>query len=130
MTSKTDLIARIGLLSEQLGRELPRTGTVAELEMVIASAEAEVEMLSEPADEQGEIICEDLTEGAGTQAGDANETDSEPGATRPVRLSTTLDIYHYMNGKRVREIVAAGREIVIDSSEADALIAAGHAGAQ
>ncbi|EAZ4876770.1 DNA-packaging protein [Salmonella enterica] len=127
MTSKTDLIARIDSLSEQLGRELPRTGTVAELEMVIASAEAEVEMLSEPADEQGEIICEDLTEGA--QARDADETDSEPGATRPVRLSTTLDIYHYMNGKRVREIVAAGREIVIDSSEAGALIAAGHAGA-
>ncbi|EBY6828046.1 DNA-packaging protein [Salmonella enterica subsp. enterica serovar Aba] len=129
MTSKTDLIARIGSLSEQLGRELPRTGTVAELEMVIASAEAEVEMLSESADEQGEIIREDLTEGAGAQAGSADETDSEPGAIRPVRLSTTLDIYHYMNGERVREIVAAGREIVIDSSEACALIAAGHAGA-
>lgn len=129
MSSKSELLARIEALSVQLGRELPRSGTNAELEMVIASAEAEVEMLGEPADEQGEIIREDLTEGSGRRAEGADETDSEPGVTRPVRLRTTLDIYHYMNGERVREIVAAGREIVIDSSEASTLIAAGHAGA-
>ncbi|ECG8601138.1 DNA-packaging protein [Salmonella enterica subsp. salamae] len=129
MSSKSELLARIEALSVQLGRELPRSGTNAELEMVIASAEAEVEMLGEPADEQGEIIREDLTEGSGRRAEGAIETDSEPGVTRPVRLRTTLDIYHYMNGERVREIVAAGRKIVIDSSEASTLIAAGHAGA-
>lgn len=129
MSSKSELLARIEALSVQLGRELPRSGTNAELEMVIASAEAEIEMLVEPADEQGEIIREDLTEGSGRRAAGADETDSEPGVTRPVRLRTTLDIYHYMNGERVREIVAAGRKIVIDSSEASTLIAAGHAGA-
>lgn len=47
-------------------------------------------------------------------------------ATRRVKLRNTLDIYHYVNARRVREIVAAGREIVVDSPEVADLIAADH----
>ncbi|HBB2967101.1 TPA: DNA-packaging protein, partial [Escherichia coli] len=47
-------------------------------------------------------------------------------ATRRVKLRNTLDVYHYVNGRRVREIVAAGREIVVDSPEVADLIAADH----
>lgn len=40
MSTKTELLARIDDLSAQLGRELPRSGTIAELESIVAGAES------------------------------------------------------------------------------------------
>ncbi|ECC1660247.1 DNA-packaging protein [Salmonella enterica subsp. salamae] len=121
MASKTDLLARLDQLSEQLGRELPRTGTIGELEIVIASAEAELEMLDE---EVGEEVGEpENTPPAETAAA----SEREKSAIRPVKLRTTLDIFHYVGGARIREIVVSGREINVDNAEASELINAGRA---
>lgn len=117
MASKTDLLARLDQLSEQLGRELPRTGTIGELEIVIASAEAELEMLGE----------EGASQKTPPPAETAAASEREKSAIRPVKLRTTLDIFHYVGGVRIREIVVSGREINVDNAEASELINAGRA---
>ncbi|MCC4040353.1 DNA-packaging protein FI [Escherichia coli] len=132
MSTKTELLARIDDLSAQLGRELPRSGNIAELESIVAGAESELDILNE---QSGDASDDEINASASAEIDDDAEqqsiesTTSQPElspATRRVRLRNTLDIYHYVNGRRVREIVAAGREIVVDSPEVADLIAADH----
>ena len=55
MSTKTELLARIDDLSAQLGRELPRSGTIAELESIVAGAESELDILNEQSGDAGGI---------------------------------------------------------------------------
>lgn len=125
MSTKTELLARIGDLSAQLGRELPRSGTIAELESIVAGAESELDILNEQSGDAGGIDNELAQSIASATVSQSQEQELAP-ATRRVKLRNTLDVYHYVNGRRVREIVAAGREIVVDSPEVADLIAADH----
>ncbi|ECA8972932.1 DNA-packaging protein [Salmonella enterica subsp. enterica serovar Omuna] len=138
MSTKTELLARIDDLSAQLGRELPRSGTIAELESIVAGAESELDILNEQSGDAGGVeitvntvsgtddeLAQSIATAIVSQSAQSQELELAP-ATRRVKLRDTLDIYHYMNGRRVREIVAAGREIVVDSPEVADLIAADH----
>lgn len=135
MSTKTELLARIDDLSAQLGRELPRSGTIAELELIVAGAESELDILNEQSGDAGGIeITVNTASGTDNElaqsiasaiVSQSQEQELAP-ATRRVKLRNTLDVYHYVNGRRVREIVAAGREIVVDSPEVADLIAADH----
>ncbi|MCP9660852.1 DNA-packaging protein FI [Escherichia fergusonii] len=125
MSTKTELLARIDDLSAQLGRELPRSGTIAELESIVAGAESELDILNEQSGDAGGIDNELAQSIASAIVSQSQEQELAP-ATRRVKLRNTLDVYHYVNGRRVREIVAAGREIVVDSPEVADLIAADH----
>ncbi|EFC5337518.1 DNA-packaging protein [Escherichia coli] len=129
MSTKTELLARIDDLSAQLGRELPRSGTIAELESI--GAESELDILNEQSGDESDADTNASAsdDGDGAEQPSIASTTSQPElspATRRVRLRNTLDVYHYVNGRRVREIVAAGREIVVDSPEVADLIAADH----
>ncbi|EAA9320485.1 TPA: DNA-packaging protein FI [Salmonella enterica] len=136
MSTKAELLARIDDLSAQLGRELSRSGTNTELETIIAGAEAELALLNEPGNEEADEtlanIANQQTIDAMTAAGNGVETlraesdELTEVATRLVKLRTTLDVFHYKNGKRVREIVTKGNEITIDAEEAAGLIADEH----
>ncbi|EFM2070053.1 DNA-packaging protein [Escherichia coli] len=133
MSTKTELLARIDDLSAQLGRELPRSGTIAELESIVAGAESELDILNEQSGDASDAdtneSTSDETDDNGVEQQSIASTTSQPElspATRRVKLRNTLDVYHYVNGRRVREIVAAGREIVVDSPEVADLIAADH----
>ncbi|EPO7406093.1 DNA-packaging protein FI [Escherichia coli] len=55
MSTKTELLARIDDMSAQLGRELPRCGTIAELESIVAGAESELDILNEQSGDAGGI---------------------------------------------------------------------------
>ncbi|EMM4154243.1 DNA-packaging protein [Escherichia coli] len=131
MSTKTELLARIDDLSAQLGRELPRSGTIAELESIVAGAESELDILNEQSGDESDADTNASAsdDGDGAEQPSIASTTSQPElspATRRVRLRNTLDVYHYVNGRRVREIVAAGRVIVVDSPEVADLIAADH----
>ena len=133
MSTKTELLARIDDLSAQLGRELPRSGTIAELETIVAGAESELDILNEQssdasdADTNESALDETDDDGVEQQSIASTTPQSELSpATCRVKLRNTLDISHYVNARRVREIVAAGREIVVDSPEVADLIAADH----
>ncbi|EGC2439511.1 DNA-packaging protein [Escherichia coli] len=133
MSTKTELLARIDDLSAQLGRELPRSGTIAELESIVAGAESELDILNEQSGDASDANinanASDETDDDSAEQPSIASTTSQPElshATRRVKLRNTLDVYHYVNGRRVREIVAAGREIVVDSPEVADLIAADH----
>ena len=54
MSTKTELLARIDDLSAQLGRELPRSGTIAELESIVAGAESELDILNEQSGDESD----------------------------------------------------------------------------
>ncbi|ECG7135602.1 DNA-packaging protein [Salmonella enterica subsp. enterica serovar Uppsala] len=136
MSTKAELLARIDDLSAQLGRELPRSGTNEALETIIAGAEAELAILNEPGSEEvGETPTNNVNQqtvdailaaGNGAETLRAESEDLTEVATRLVKLRTTLDVFHYKNGKRIREIVTKGREITIDAEEAAGLIADEH----
>lgn len=134
MSTKTELLARIDDLSAQLGRELPRSGTNEALETIISGAEAELALLNEPGSEEaGETPADGVNQqtidammAAGAETLRAESDELTEVATRLVKLRTTLDVFHYKNGKRVREIVTKGNEITIDAEEAAELIADEH----
>lgn len=136
MSTKTELLARIDDLSAQLGRELPRSGTNEALETIIAGAEAELVLLNEPGSEEAEetpangvnqqTIDAMMAAGNGAETLRAESEELTEVATRLVKLRTTLDVFHYKSGKRVREIVTKGHEITIDAEEAAELIADEH----
>ncbi|HDS7024554.1 TPA: DNA-packaging protein FI [Escherichia coli] len=135
MSTKTELLARIDDLSAQLGRELPRSGTTAELESIVAGAESELDILNEQSGDAGGIEIavntapgtdSDLAQSITSTIVSQSQEQKIALITRRVKLRNTLDIYHYVNGRRVREIVAEGREIIVDSPEVADLIGAGH----
>lgn len=131
MANKTDLLARISDLSAQLGRELPTTGTNEALQAVIDSAEAELKLLNEDNEDDGETLpLQPLPGGSSSEslltAITPDEDDTEGAAYRFVKLRATLHVVHYVNQKPVREIVPAGQSIYVDPEEAALLIAANH----
>lgn len=152
--AKPDLIAELNELSGKLGRELSIEGTIPILEARIEEAHKELSMLNSDDDIDGDdvlgVIDTDTTISIDSSRseediiGSINELNKEPKAEqsahskRRIRLRVTLDVYHYKKGfdkrqpnltKRIRQIVAAGKEIVVDADEAAYLIAENHADA-
>lgn len=149
---KPDLIERLNELSKLLGRELSTDGNVGELEQRIKEAETELTLLEDNSSEGGEggegdnPLTGEFIQGevtiSGVSASDTPEAPVEPTETpvsnvsrRRVKLAFTLDIWHYKKNVdrhnpnkvvRLREIVPAGADILVDSDEAAEIIADGN----
>lgn len=129
MANKTELLARICDLSDQLGRELPTTGTNEVLQSVVDSAEAELALLNE--DVSTDVTLNPLPESDNdtpltTLKTSEDDDEEDDAAYRLVKLRSTLHVVHYVNHKPVCEIVTAGKSIYVDPEEAAALIAENH----
>ena len=121
MTGKDKLIAMLKELSDKLGRELSTDGTAAELQARIDQAQVELSMLNDDDDSDND---DDLPS---TDDQDDELADNVRIPTRRnIKLRKTLDIWHYKKGadkrkpkevKRVREIVASGKIICVDTDE-------------
>lgn len=122
--SKSDLVARISDLSAQLGRELPKTGSLEALQSVIDGAEAELALLNGGDTIEGDGAAPGAVKPASESLCVDCGDDGEMSGYRFVKLRSTLDIVHYVNHKAVREITPAGREIYVPTEEVADLIAA------
>ena len=146
--AKPDLIAELNELSGKLGRPLDTEGTVPVLEARIAQAKEELTLLN--SDEETSVEDEEVdttfTEHhhsdepiTGTFGAQNEPKINEPAVNkRRIRLRVTLDVYHYKKGvdkrqpnqtKRIRQIVPAKTEIVVDGDEAVYLISQNYADA-
>ena len=124
--SKSDMVARISDLSAQLGRELPKTGSLEALQSVIDGAETELALLNGGDLSEGAGIAPKIISPASTSLSSGGDVygDGEASEYRLVKLRSTLDIVHYVNHKAVRDIIPAGREIYVSTEDAPDLIAA------
>jgi len=122
--SKSDLVARISDLSAQLGRELPKSGSLEALQSVIDGAEAELALLNGGNPIEGEGAAPEAVKPTSKPLSDDGDEDGEMSGYRFVKLRFTLDVVHYVNHKAVRDIIPAGRDIYVPAEEAAALIAA------
>ncbi|SUI81959.1 Uncharacterised protein [Serratia quinivorans] len=132
--NKPELIAELNALSGQLGRQLSIEGSKPELEARLSEARLELSMLNDDDDDaEGDITTVgELVTAATIPAELQPEMREEGGAAlRCILLKATVDVWHYKKGvnkrrpatvKRVCEVVPAGKVIVVDADEAEALI--------
>ncbi|CAI1717724.1 MULTISPECIES: DNA-packaging protein FI [Serratia] len=129
--NKYELITALNILSGQLGRVLSTEGNNTELQARLEEARAELELLKEGGDEtpgemDNRVVC---SQQQMSSLPIDIRLDTEQ---QCIRLSATLDIWHYKKSvnkrapnktERVREIVSAGNAIVVDREEAELQIA-------
>ena len=139
--NKAELIARLEELSKKLGRDLSIEGTNDVLDARIKEAEAELALLDDSSDGDGDggdntgiNTVETIT--GGDTAGDQPKAEEGTNVSRRrVKLYRTLDVWHHKKGVdrrnpkkvvRVREIVPEGEEIDVDADEAADIIREEH----
>ncbi|WP_368750147.1 DNA-packaging protein FI [Klebsiella aerogenes] len=146
--TKPELVALLQELSKKLERDLSTDGSVAELELRVKEAQLELEACEDDdgEGEDGEGNNDDSGGDNGSAGASSNQDSPGTGSDTPVsnvsrrlvKLTATLDVWHYKKGVNrrapkkhvyVREIVPAGNEILVDSDEAADIISNGHGNA-